>query len=112
MALRDRTRKAGKVDGQAPEIEFEREYRDRITGFTGKCTGFTSYISGCDQVLIVPPVDKDGKLSPGLWFDDDRLIDVELEQKAKRSSSKGGPQQDRQLGGRRDNGLLRPRLFP
>jgi hypothetical protein len=93
MALRDKTRKAGKVDGEGPEIEFEREYRDRISGFQGKCTGFTSYISGCDQVLLVPGLDKDGKHQPGMWFDDDRLIDVELEQRAKRSSSKGGPQQ-------------------
>lgn len=93
MALRDKARKAGKVDGQGPEIEFERLYRDRITGFEGKCTGFASYISGCDQVLIVPGLDKDGKHQQGLWLDDDRLIDVELEKKVQRSSRKGGPQQ-------------------
>ena len=45
--------------------------------------GFTSFISGCDQVLIVPKVDKDGKHQHGFWFDDDRLIDVELEQRVR-----------------------------
>ena len=93
MSLKDKTRKAGRVDGQAPEIEFEKVYRDRITGFEGKCTGFCSYISGCDQVLLVPGLDKDGKHQTGLWFDDDRLIDVEAEQRVQRTSSRGGPQE-------------------
>lgn len=89
MGLKEKTRKAGKVDGQAPEVEFERAYRDRITGFEGKCTGFVSYISGCDQVLLHAGLDKEGKLQEGQWFDDDRLIDVEHEQIVARSSSRG-----------------------
>lgn len=89
MALAKRTRKAGKVDGQAPPIEFEKLYRDRITGFEGKCTGFVSYISGCDQVLLQAGLDKDGKLEEGKWFDDDRLIDVAAEKRAQRTSGKG-----------------------
>jgi hypothetical protein len=44
-------------------------------------------------VLLAPNVDKDGKIQDGHWIDDDRLIDVELEQKVERTSSKGGPQQ-------------------
>ena len=73
-------------------VEFGKVYRDRITGFEGKCIGVCSYISGCDQVLIVPVVDKDGKLVEGAWFDDERLIDVEAEVAVERSSLKGGPQ--------------------
>ena len=83
-----RTRKAGKVNGQAPEIKFEKVYRDRITGFEGKCTGFCSYISGCDQVLLQPPYNKEHP-SEGRWFDDDRLIDVEAEKRVQRTSAKG-----------------------
>jgi hypothetical protein len=78
----------------APGIEFGKKYRDDITGFVGTCTGKCSYISGCDQVLLVPPVDKDGKRVGGEWFDDDRLIDIEAEQRVARTSTKGGPQAD------------------
>jgi len=93
MPVKKKTQKAGKRDKQAPEVEFGRLYRDHITGYEGRCTGFTSYISGCDQVLLVPPVDKDGKHQYGHWFDDDRLVDVELEEKVERTSERGGPQQ-------------------
>jgi hypothetical protein len=75
--------------GEPPEIEFEREYRDRVTGFVGKCTGFCRYISGCDQVLLQPSVDKDGKRSEGIWIDDERLIDVAAEKAVKRTSRRG-----------------------
>jgi hypothetical protein len=73
----------------APEIEFEREYRDRITGFVGKCTGFCRYISGCDQVLLQPSIDKDGKRQEGIWLDDERLIDVETDEPVERTSTRG-----------------------
>ena len=75
--------------GEPPEIEFEREYRDRITGFVGKCTGFTRYVSGCDQVLLQPSLDKDGKRQDGIWIDDERLIDVEAKKAVKRTSTRG-----------------------
>ncbi len=92
-AAKKKTQKAGKRDGQAPEVEFGRLYRDHITGFEGRCTGFSSFISGCDQVLLSPTVDKDGKHRNGIWLDDDRLIDVETEEKVERTSERGGPQQ-------------------
>ena len=80
--------KLRKPDG----IEFGKVYRDRITGFTGTCTGWATYISGCDQVSIVPPVKADGTYSDGMWFDDERLIEVETEKPVERTSRKGGPQ--------------------
>ena len=46
---------------------------DRITGFSGIVTGYVQYISGCNQVLIVPPVDGDGKLRDAEWFDEQRI---------------------------------------
>ena len=47
--------------------------RDRITGFTGVITGHVAYISGCNQVLLVPQVGKDGKLVDSQWFDEQRV---------------------------------------
>lgn len=50
-----------------------RTMRDRITGFTGVVTGQCSYISGCNQSLLLPPVKEDGAYRDGQWFDDQRL---------------------------------------
>jgi hypothetical protein len=47
--------------------------KDKITGFEGIVTGFVTYLSGCNQSLVVPPVDKDGKVVEGVWFDVQRL---------------------------------------
>lgn len=85
MGLFDRT------DGHG-DITFEREYRDRITGFRGICVAVARYVSGCDQVLLVPRVGEDGKASEGSWFDDERLIDVESAKPVARTSERGGPQ--------------------
>lgn len=50
--------------------------RDRITGFVGVVVGNVTYISGCDQVLLAPPV-KDGDFKRSEWFDVDRCELVE-----------------------------------
>lgn len=47
--------------------------KDRITGFKGVAVGHVEYLTGCNQTLVVPPVDGDGKLREGQWFDDQRL---------------------------------------
>ena len=77
---------------KSPSIKFGREYRDKISGFVGICTGKSQFISGCDQVLLIPKVGADGSYKDGQWFDDDRLIDVESERAVERTSSRGGPQ--------------------
>lgn len=54
-------------------IELGVKARDKVTGFKGIITGRASYLTGCDQYSIVPPIDKDGKLSDGVWFDESRV---------------------------------------
>ncbi len=49
------------------------EAKDRITGFRGIVTGMAQYITGCDQALLKPKVDKEGKYVEGHWFDVGRL---------------------------------------
>lgn len=56
--------------------QLGRKYRDRITGFSGMATGRVVYISGCNQVLVSPPVDGDGKPRDPQWFDEQRLEDL------------------------------------
>ena len=46
--------------------------KDRITGFAGVVTGRCEYISGCNQVLLVPPVDEKGDHREPHWFDEQR----------------------------------------
>lgn len=75
-----------------PAITFGVQYRDRITGFIGTCIGKAQYISGCDQVLIVPPA-KEGEYKEGIWIDDERLLVNETDEPVERTSSRGGPQQ-------------------
>lgn len=46
--------------------------KDKITGFEGTVTGRCEYLTGCNQVLIVPK-SKDGKAAEGAWFDEQRV---------------------------------------
>lgn len=46
---------------------------DRITGFKGVATGYVQYITGCNQVLVVPSVGQDGSLPDSQWFDEQRI---------------------------------------
>lgn len=48
--------------------------QDKITGFTGVATGYVTYITGCSQFLLAPPMDKDGKLPDSMWFDEQRML--------------------------------------
>lgn len=47
-------------------------YTDRITGFRGVCTGYVTYLTGCNQALLVPRA-RDGGLVEAQWFDEQRL---------------------------------------
>ena len=49
-------------------------YSDIITGYTGVVVGVSHYLTGCDQVLLVPVALKpDGARHQGEWFDCIRL---------------------------------------
>lgn len=45
---------------------------DVVTGFEGIIVGLVQYLTGCNQVLLSPPV-KDNKSEPGYWFDETRI---------------------------------------
>jgi hypothetical protein len=55
-------------------IELGRKYKDAITGFEGVAVGHVTYISGCNQVLLAPTVDAEGKLRESQWFDEQRMV--------------------------------------
>lgn len=58
-------------------INLGQKAMDRITGFTGMVTGRAEYISGCEQLLVQPPVKSDGTFVDPHWIDIDRLVVVE-----------------------------------
>jgi hypothetical protein len=57
-------------------IEMGKTYKDKITGFTGICTGKCDYISGCSQALRQPKKKEDGTGPDGCWFDFQRLDEM------------------------------------
>lgn len=73
---------------EAP-IDLGWTVRDRVTGFQGVAMGYVQYLSGCNQVLVVPRVDKDGKIQPGEWLDEQRLERVGDEQIVLRNLNPG-----------------------
>lgn len=60
------------------KFEFGTPVRDRITGFKGVYIAFSSYMTGCNQGLVSPPV-KDGDWKDSHWFDEGRLEEIEGE---------------------------------
>ena len=46
---------------------------DRVTGMRGVVSSISFDLYGCIQAIVVPPVDDDGKLPGGKWFDVARL---------------------------------------
>lgn len=50
-----------------------RKVKDVVTGFCGTATGFVTYLTGCSQVLVQPPVKEDGGMVDSIWFDETRI---------------------------------------
>jgi hypothetical protein len=57
-------------------MKFGITVKDKITGFKGITTGKASYITGCDKILVQPPVSSDGAYVEGQWIDAGRLEHV------------------------------------
>ena len=53
--------------------------KDKITGFIGVVTSVSFDLYGCVQVVLSPPLDKDGKKAESFWFDATRLEILEPE---------------------------------
>ncbi len=47
--------------------------KDKITGFSGIVTGRVEYLTGCNQLLVAPPVKDDGGFRDSQWFDEQRV---------------------------------------
>lgn len=72
------------------KIKLGNTYRDKITSFTGVCTGHAEYISGCAQSLLTQKVKK-GESTKAEWFDDQRLEDLEEKTVVLNNAATPGP---------------------
>lgn len=54
-------------------VQLGASYQDRVTGFKGIAVGRVEYLTGCNQVLLVPKVGADGAHRDSHWFDEQRV---------------------------------------
>ena len=47
---------------------------DSVTGYKGVITSISVDLYGCVQALVVPGLDKEGKMASGVWLDLNRLV--------------------------------------
>ena len=59
-------------------IKLGQTVEDRITGFKGIVTGRVEYITGCNQVLLVPRVNSEGARIEAEWFDEERVTVLDV----------------------------------
>lgn len=54
---------------------FGRTGEDVVTGYRGVITGYAEYMTGCEQVLLIPRCDpeKETERPEGEWFDTGRI---------------------------------------
>lgn len=79
------------------DINLGDEAKDSITGFTGVVVAKTSWIHGCDRIVLQPKVGKDGKFPENATFDVSALILVKAKavKKDERKVKTGGSQNDK-----------------
>lgn len=79
------------------ELKLGVRARDKITGFEGIVVSKVSYLTGCDQWCLTPPVDKDLKVRDGHYFDGARLevLTVAIKpEDVQQPRDPGGPNRD------------------
>ncbi len=57
----------------ANTLDLGKQAKDKLTGFAGIIAGKSTFITGCDQFFIQPPVGEKGEFKEGRWFDEGRL---------------------------------------
>jgi hypothetical protein len=63
--------------------------KDKISGFKGVAVSRHSYLNGCDRISVQPLVDKKGKISESVTFDEPQLKTI-AKQKGLIGSKKTG----------------------
>jgi len=64
--------------------------KSSISGFQGLITARADHLNGCNRYWVQPPVDKDGKMQDGSWFDEGELERVAAAELPRTNSNRGG----------------------
>lgn len=73
-------------------IQLGDEVKDSITGFKGIAIGRTTWLTGCDRIMVQPKgINKEGKIYEPQSFDEGTLELVKAKKPIKTDRSKGGP---------------------
>ncbi len=71
-------------------IQLGDKVKDTVTGFTGIAIGRTTWLHGCDRVVVQPPVKKDGTLGENQQFDEPSLVIVSKQKVKEGDHATGG----------------------
>ncbi len=59
-------------------VELGDTVRDKITGFEGIAIEMATYLNGCVQFEVQPPINKEGKIPDSVWIDEQQLVVIEV----------------------------------
>ncbi len=55
------------------KITLGKEYKDKVTGFTGIAVATTTFLHGCRRIGLQPVVNKAGEMPESMQFDEPQL---------------------------------------
>ena len=59
-------------------VELGNKVKDRVTNFEGIAVGKTSFLQGCNRILVQPKVNKEGVLPDAISFDEPDLTVTDI----------------------------------
>lgn len=70
-------------------ISLGDKVKDKVSGFKGVVIGVTTWLHGCNRMIVQPSVGKDGKLPDSATFDEPQ-VELISKKKVKKGSRKTG----------------------
>ena len=78
-----------------PRINLGDKVKDTVTGFVGIAIGRTTWLHGCDRIIVQPEgLNKEGKIFENNSFDEPQLEVVGAKRVKEGGHSTGGPRQN------------------
>lgn len=86
-------------------VELGDKAKDVVTGFVGIVVAKTTWLHGCDRIVLQPAMGKDGKLQDNASFDAPQIVVVKKKAVAGTPATapartRGGPRDDKAATGR------------
>lgn len=88
-------------------VELGDKVKDVVTGFTGVAVARTTWLHGCDRIVLQPEMGKDGKVPENASFDAPQIVVVKKSVAASTpvtapARARGGPRDDKAATRRKD----------